>query len=346
MTGTTLKERVEKRLDEGLLGYWYVIAKSVDVQHSVPFATTALSRNLVLWRDGAGAVQCIEDYCPHRGARLSRGKVIDGRISCRYHGVTLDGRGVIVQVPALPGCALEGRKAINGYHVLETNDAIFAYFPSVESPEPRVLTLPYELTDGEYATFCTTSPWACSYRYVIENVADPMHGSYLHADTFTLSGGSKQDQVGVEATEDGFTVARVAQQGQNFDWAQVVTEAGALYMRVDIPYPAAGGPGGVMRVVAFVTPVDERNCRIFFWRSRKVAGLAREIWRFLFRASFEAKHWDVLEQDRHMLESLNENARSREMLYQHDIGLTRLRRILAQRAREQLEAEDARAVSR
>ena len=36
----------------------------------------ALGRNLVLWRDAAGALNCLEDYCPHRGARLSRGEVL------------------------------------------------------------------------------------------------------------------------------------------------------------------------------------------------------------------------------------------------------------------------------
>jgi len=46
----------------------------------------------------------------------------------------------------------------------------------------------------------------------------------------------------------------------------------------------------------------------------------------------------VLEQDRMILENLAPAARDREFLYQHDVGLSRVRNLLRSRAREQLEA--------
>jgi Vanillate O-demethylase oxygenase C-terminal domain len=114
-----------------------------------------------------------------------------------------------------------------------------------------------------------------------------------------------------------------------------------LYCRLDIPYPPGGGPGGPFRIIGFTTPVDERTCRVYFWRMRKVEGIAREAWRFLYRSTFEGRHWQVLEQDREMLEHLPDDARKREMLYQHDVGVSRLRVMLKQSARSQIEAEDA-----
>ena len=101
------KDRLEQRLTTGILGQWYAVAKSVQVKRDKPHSVKALGRNLVLWRDRSGTLHCLEDYCPHRGARLSRGEVNADNISCRYHGVTLDGAGTIVRVPAMPGCALE-----------------------------------------------------------------------------------------------------------------------------------------------------------------------------------------------------------------------------------------------
>ena len=74
---------------------------------------------------------------------------------------------------------------------------------------------------------------------------------------------------------------------------------------------------------------------------RKVQGFERESWRFLYRTRLEERHWNVLEQDRVMLEGMPDDARKREMLYQHDIGLAHLRRALNRAAREQIEAEDA-----
>src|SRR5947209_8604591 len=97
------RQRIDDLVNCGLLDQWYAVAKSVQIKPGKPHAVKALGRNLVLWRDGAGAVNCLEDYCPHRGARLSRGEIIGDDIACRYHGVTLDGAGTIVRVPAMPG---------------------------------------------------------------------------------------------------------------------------------------------------------------------------------------------------------------------------------------------------
>lgn len=342
----SLKERAEQRLNTGLLGQWYVIAKSVQVQPGEHLAVKALGRDLVLWRGEDGILRCTEDYCPHRGAPLSLGKVKGCNLACAYHGIEMDGEGVVAKVPALRDCPLEGRKEIDSFPIEEHAGGVFAYFPSAERPDPTPLALPYELVDDDYAHFLTTGLWEANYRYAVENIADPMHGPHLHGDTFTLSGGSHEDRVRVTAVEHGFTIERVAQQGENFDWAEVIVENGAPHCRVNIPYPPAGGPGGMMRVVNFVTPVDERNCRIFFWRCRKIQGLEKEIWRFLFRTTFEPLHWYVLEQDRTMLAAMRPDARERERLYQHDIGVTRLRQTLARMARAQVAAEDALAAER
>jgi hypothetical protein len=77
---------------------------------------------------------------------------------------------------------------------------------------------------------------------------------------------------------------------------------------------------------------------VFFWRCRKVEGWQRDAWRFLYRARLEGLHWDVLEQDRAILELMADDARSREFLYQHDSGLSRIRHILAHHAKTQLTA--------
>jgi hypothetical protein len=65
-----------------------------------------------------------------------------------------------------------------------------------------------------------------------------------------------------------------------------------------------------------------------------VSGWQRDAWRFLYRNRLEGLHWAVLEQDRYVLESLAPNARAHEFLYQHDVGMTRVRRMLRQRAQQ------------
>jgi phenylpropionate dioxygenase-like ring-hydroxylating dioxygenase large terminal subunit len=336
-----IESRIEERVRQGLRGQWYAVAKSVQVRPSRPLGVTALGEKLVLWRDDSGKLHCLHDSCPHRGAPLSRGEVMEGRIACRYHGIIVDGDGTIVRVPAMPNCPLEGRQVVRSYPVQEVNDGVFVYFPSADRPEASPLVLPEELTSPNWASFLCSSPWHCNYQYIGDNIADPMHGCYLHADTFTLAYGAKQDLMRIDKADVGFIIRRVAQMGENFDWAHVVPENSVFYFRVEVPYPKAGGPGGPLRILGCITPVDENSSRIFFWRCRQVSGLERECWRYLFRTFIEERHWEVIEQDRKMLEGIPSDARKREMLYQHDLGVVRLRRFLMGRAREQIEFEDA-----
>ena len=109
------------------------------------------------------------------------------------------------------------------------------------------------------------------------------------------------------------------------------------YVRLEIPYPPSAGPGGNFGIISFGTPIDENNTACFFWRVRKVSGWERNTWRFLYKTRIEARHWAVLEQDRAMLSGCRPGLEKFETLYQHDAGVVRLRRHLANTVRSQLQ---------
>jgi phenylpropionate dioxygenase-like ring-hydroxylating dioxygenase large terminal subunit len=104
-------ELEERIADEGFRGQWYALTAARNVG-ATPLALERLGERLVLWRDAHGTVHVQEDRCPHRGARLSQGRVNDGTIVCSYHGIAIDADGRIASVPALPGCPIEGRLAV------------------------------------------------------------------------------------------------------------------------------------------------------------------------------------------------------------------------------------------
>lgn len=327
-----LEERrlAEEILDRGLDDLWYAILPVDRIPDDRPVGVVRLGTKLVVWRDGAGEVHVQRDLCPHRGAPMSRGVVLDGKLTCGYHGVQVDGAGTIVDVPALPGCPLVGKTgAMRTYATRVAGGVVFAW---MGRGEPKPFGLPYEFTDDDWTGFCCTATWACNYRYALDNLLDPMHGAYLHADSFTLAYGSKEDTFRVRETEHGFVVEKERQVGVNFDWTEF-GDTGAHWVRLDIPYPPAAGPGGFMRIVGFTTPIDRERCQVFFWRMRKVTGWQRDLWRFLYKNRLEERHWNVLEQDRVMLEEMEPDAREHENLYQHDVGVSHLRRLLLRQAR-------------
>ena len=158
-----MRDRIESRVNQGLHGRWYVAAKSIQVKANAPFGTRLLGKRIVLWRDTAGRAFALEDFCPHRGAPLSRGEVHEGNIACRYHGVTLDGSGTILRVPAMPDCNLEGRRAVESFEVAETSDAVFVYMASAAKPKAPPLVLP-EVESPFTVTAWGKRPCTESYR--------------------------------------------------------------------------------------------------------------------------------------------------------------------------------------
>ncbi len=332
------ESEIERLLDRGLRNYWYPIAPSYQV-HEAPVGLTRLGEQLVLWRDKAGTVHALEDRCPHRGARLSVGWNLGDRVACWYHGVEVSTEGTVLRVPAAQNSPLEGKHCLKSYPCVERNGAVFAWFGDGEA-KPAPLNLPEELSGEAWGSVLCTAHWRCNYRYAIDNVMDPMHGAYLHAASHSMASGDKIAVMRIVTTETGLIFEKEGQRDVNFDWVEL-GDTGTLWMRLTIPYRKDAGPGGSFAIVGFVTPVDEQNCRVFFWRCRKVEGWQRDVWRFLYRARLEGLHWDVLEQDRVVLETMSPGAREHEFLYQHDSGLSRVRRMMRQKAEAQIAARAA-----
>lgn len=334
--GLSLEERVEERLNLGLRDVWHPVLPSYGVADA-PVGITRLGENIVLWRDRDGQVHALEDRCPHRGARLSMGWNLGDRVACWYHGVEVNGSGTVDKVPAIANCPMEGKTCVKAYPVQESNGAIFLYFGNTADAEPCKLELPEELTSPEYSSFLCVSHWNVNYRYAIDNVMDPMHGAYLHAVSHSMAEGDKSAEMQIRKTKTGLMFEKVGQRDVNFDWVEW-GESGSYWMRLSIPYQKKFGPGGSFGIVGFATPMDENNCMVFFWRTRKVEGWQRNVWRFLYRNRLEGLHWAVLEQDRVVLESMAPDARAHEFLYQHDVGMAQVRRRMEREARRQVEA--------
>jgi phenylpropionate dioxygenase-like ring-hydroxylating dioxygenase large terminal subunit len=176
----------------------------------------------------------------------------------------------------------------------------------------------------------------------MENVIDPMHGAYLHKQSHTMSEGDLTAEFQVRETDTGFSFEKKGQRNVNFDWTEWI-ETDMHLMRLEIPYPKTGGPGGPFTIIGSYVPITREAAGIFFWRCRKVSGWQRDTWRFLYKNRLEARHWTVLEQDRVAMEHMEPDANQREHLYQHDMGIVRLRRILRNLAQQQLDKQHAKA---
>jgi phenylpropionate dioxygenase-like ring-hydroxylating dioxygenase large terminal subunit len=329
-------QEVQASLATGLRNRWYPVLPSRFVEAGgKPVGLTRLGEKLVLWRDVKGVVHAQTDRCPHRGVPLSRGQNEGDRLRCNYHGVEVAPDGTVLAVPGQPGCPLEGKKAVRTWPAVECAEAIFVWFGDVLNAEAPPFLPPEQLAGGAFSSFCCYADWNASWRYIYDNLMDPMHGTFLHANSHTMYQGETSAHFVTRDTPRGFIFEKDTQRDVNFDWSEFLDD-GALYVRLEIPYPKTGGPGGNFGIVSVITPIDATSSACFFWRFRKVERWQRDVWRFLYRTKLEPRHWQVLEQDREMMDGVGLGLERHEMLYQHDAGLIRLRRYLAREARAQI----------
>ena len=335
-TINVMLDPVEQALEAGLKDLWYPVCPSGFLKES-PISLRRLGYKIALWRDNTGKVHALEDRCPHRGAPLSLGVILGDRIACPYHGVEVRTDGVATRVPGSPGCKLEGSQATRRFHAVEAAGAIFLF--NATDPflaEAPPLRLPEQLTSPEWSSFLCYTEWGGDYRYVIDNVMDPMHGAYLHKQSHTMSEGEISAEFQVRDLPTGFIFEKKGQRDVNFDWTEW-TDTGIHTMRLEIPYPKTGGPGGNFTIIGAFSPAEKNVTAVFFWRCRKVQGWQRDTWRFLYKNRLEQRHWNVLEQDRVAVENMEPDANKREHLYAHDMGIVRLRRHLRNLAKAQLD---------
>src|SRR5207247_10200359 len=84
---------VPKGLEIGLRNYWYPIVQSEELGQGKPIGIQCLGENLVVWRDDRGFPVVLSDRCPHRSAKLSLGRVLEGKLEWAMQGLSFNSCG-------------------------------------------------------------------------------------------------------------------------------------------------------------------------------------------------------------------------------------------------------------
>lgn len=173
--------------------FWQPVCYSDDLT-DLPLAVQMFGEDLVVFRDGGGAVGLLERHCCHRGTSLEFGLVGAKGIRCCYHGWLFDVDGRILETPGEPtGSTLKDKLWHGAYPVHEAHGLIFAYMgPPEQMPEFPVydsLIRPgYRVIPGQKYFY------PCNYLQILENTMDASHTAFLHT---IVSGAVFTDEFGV-----------------------------------------------------------------------------------------------------------------------------------------------------
>jgi nitrite reductase/ring-hydroxylating ferredoxin subunit len=78
---------------------WYSPLRSSEIRRDRPTPFSFLGHQLVAFRDAQGQVTVLSAICPHFGAHLGHGEVVDGCIRCPFHKLDFDRSGRCVDAP-------------------------------------------------------------------------------------------------------------------------------------------------------------------------------------------------------------------------------------------------------
>jgi phenylpropionate dioxygenase-like ring-hydroxylating dioxygenase large terminal subunit len=178
---------------------WYVVLESREVKAKKPIKITRLNQTMVVWRDQQANVCCIADRCCHRGASLSCGKLVDGKVQCPFHGFLFDAEGKVKLIPAIGknGTIPESQK-VNAYTTYENYGLIWIWYGDNDkkTKEPFYFK---ELAEMSYSTFIDS--WNSHYSRCIENQLDVVHLPFVHKTT--IGAGNKTLVNGPVAIREG-----------------------------------------------------------------------------------------------------------------------------------------------
>jgi nitrite reductase/ring-hydroxylating ferredoxin subunit len=100
----------------------------------------AAGAELALWRSREGVVQAWENRCPHRGTRLTLGRIVQGaRLACAYHGWEFEPDGAKCSaIPALPQGPVPRDLCVKTYHAAEAHGMVWvaAAADAANAPPP------------------------------------------------------------------------------------------------------------------------------------------------------------------------------------------------------------------
>jgi vanillate O-demethylase monooxygenase subunit len=160
---------------------WFPVARVEDVGHERPAAAELLDTKLVVYR-GSGPPTVATDRCPHRGSKLSMGRMVNGAIECPYHGWRFSSDGNCVCVPSQPEA---GPHTILGtWPTVEKYGLIWTCLGPPLIPVPS-LPLIDQADHESTKEIAQGAPFdvRCGLRTVTENFFDSSHFAFVHPVT-------------------------------------------------------------------------------------------------------------------------------------------------------------------
>ena len=225
---------------------------------------------MVLWRNAEDEIQAFVDRCPHRGARLSMGRVENGNLECPYHGWQFSTGGQCVKVPAVPDFTPPASQRVKAFEVQEAYGLVWVRLESSDSQLPV-----FAAESDEHLRKVNCGPYdvAASAPRIIENFLDMSHFGFVHEGWLGSRDATAMATYKVEAKDTGViaTGCKAVQPQSNLHSTQPAEveytyEVTAPYTAVltKIPEEGSSKQGWREQIGLFICPITPETSRVWF----------------------------------------------------------------------------------
>lgn len=327
---------------------WYVACSSDEVD-AQPLGRTVCNEKMVFYRGEENRIAALENFCPHRGAPLSLGKVVDGKLVCGYHGLTMGCEGKTI---SMPGQRVAGFPAIRSFPVVERYGFVWVWPGDANKADTAAIPHMPWYDNPEWAYGGGLYHIACDYRLMIDNLMDLTHETYVHANSI---GQKEIDETPCKTTAEGDTVVtsrfmqgieappfwKMALRGNHLpddgpvDRWQICRFSPPSHVMIEVGVALAGHGGYdapddkkvYSVVVDFITPETETSIHYFWGMARKFNPSDKAL-----TATVRDGQGKIFSEDLEMLESqqrnLLANPQRKLLMLNIDAGGMRARKVL------------------
>lgn len=267
--------------------YWHPVAAESYLQQD-PIGVTLLEQPLVLWREHSGAIHAWLDRCPHRGARLSLGLVVNDHLQCAYHGWRFDGSARCAHVPAVPDFVASDHHRATAFEAQIRNGLVWVRLDASNAPNAPNAPNAGEHSSQEtgQAAFeaendaalrkvnCGPYEVATSAPRLIENFLDMAHFSYVHEGWLGDQAHAQvhryeihEEQGELKATGCKAWQPQSNRHSKQGAWVDYTYSLNHPYAAVLTKVPDAQSsnlPEYRESIAVFVTPVTPTKCKVWF----------------------------------------------------------------------------------
>lgn len=164
--------------------FWYIVAESRELRPRTVLARQILDEWLVCYRSADGQPVVLRDRCLHRSARLSRGRVEGGRLTCPYHGWVYDGTGRVVSIPSVAPAVLERQRyCARRYPVRELDGYVYVRLVDGDGDAIEPFRMPHYREPG-WKTIRLQNRFRNTVSNCVENFIDIPHTVFVHRGIF------------------------------------------------------------------------------------------------------------------------------------------------------------------